>query len=83
MIRGGGRRRTREGSASITRTVGWAMKEFHCGEVVRGCPVVIRAEDEDGLFQKVSTHARDMHGMDEVPPEVVDVIRDKIVDIEV
>jgi predicted small metal-binding protein len=59
------------------------MKEFHCGELVPVCPVVIHAEDEDELFRKISTHARDAHGMDEVPPEVVDAIRRKIVDVEV
>jgi len=54
------------------------MKEFRCGELVPGCGAVFESESEDGLFQQIGAHARDEHGMDEVPPEVVDQIRARI-----
>jgi len=57
------------------------MKEFRCHDVVPGCSYVTRDEDEDELFEQISSHAREAHGMDEVPPEVADTIRLVIVDV--
>ncbi len=57
------------------------MKQFKCGEVVPGCKWVARGEGEEELWVEISSHARDTHGMDEVPPEVVDEIRDKIKEV--
>ncbi len=54
------------------------MKEFACGELVPGCDARFQSESEDRLFQQITAHARDEHGMDEVPPEVVDQIRARI-----
>ena len=56
------------------------MKEFRCGEVVPGCGTTFQGESEDEILGQVATHARDEHGMDEVPPEVVDTIRAAIVE---
>ena len=57
------------------------MKEFRCTDVVPGCPYVTRDEDEKELFEQISAHAREAHGMDEVPPEVADTIRSVIVEV--
>ena len=57
------------------------MKQFRCGDVVLGCKWVTRSDDEKQLFDEITTHARDVHGMDEVPPEVVDAIRGVITDV--
>jgi len=57
------------------------MKQFRCGDVVPGCQWVTRNDDEQQLFQEISVHARDEHGMDEVPPEVVDQIRGVITEV--
>jgi predicted small metal-binding protein len=57
------------------------MKQFRCGDVVLGCEWVARSEDEQELFKEIQSHARDAHGMDEVPPEVVDKIRDVITEV--
>jgi len=54
------------------------MKEFRCGEVVPGCATTFQAESEDEIFEQVAVHAREEHGMDEVPPEVANTIRAKI-----
>lgn len=56
------------------------MKEFKCGDVVPGCAATIRGQSEDEVLQQVGAHAREEHGMDSVPPEVVDTIRSKIVE---
>ena len=57
------------------------MKQFKCGDVVPGCQWVTRNEDENQLFAEISSHARDAHGMDEVPQEVVDQIQAVITDV--
>jgi len=57
------------------------MKQFKCGDVVPGCQWVTRNEDEHQLFDEIQSHARDAHGMHEVPPEVVDAIHAVITDV--
>ena len=59
------------------------MKQFKCGDVVPGCQWVTRSEDEKELFDAIHSHARDAHGMDEVPPEVVDAIHGVITEVDV
>jgi predicted small metal-binding protein len=56
------------------------VKQFKCGDVVPGCDWVAKSEDDPGLFAQIHSHARDVHGMDEVPPEVEDAIRARITD---
>ena len=46
--------------------------EFRGGELVRGCWATFRGESDDEIPQQVAAHARDEHGMDGIPPEVVD-----------
>jgi predicted small metal-binding protein len=57
------------------------MKQFRCGDVVLGCEWVTRSDDDNELFAEISSHARDAHGMDEVPPEVVDEIHGVITEV--
>jgi predicted small metal-binding protein len=57
------------------------VKQFYCGDVVPGCKWVTRRDGEEELFEEISSHAHDAHGMDEVPPEVMDMIRDKITEV--
>lgn len=37
-----------------------------CGDVVPGCATVLEADNEDELLGKVTTHARDDHGLTEI-----------------
>lgn len=57
------------------------MKEFACGQVVPGCDFKARAETEDDLMQQVAAHAREAHGMDDVPPEVAEQVKAGIRDV--
>ena len=57
------------------------MKQVRCGDVVPGCEWVTRNEDETELFAEIHSHARDTHGMDEVPPEVVAAIQSVITEV--
>jgi len=56
------------------------MKEFSCGAVVPGCVAVFKADSEDQILSQVARHAAEDHGMDSVPPEVVEAVRQNIVD---
>jgi predicted small metal-binding protein len=54
------------------------MKEFECRTIVPGCPTVFEGESESEILNQIGDHARDAHGINEVPPEVVDQIRANI-----
>jgi predicted small metal-binding protein len=56
------------------------MKEFRCGTLVPGCGAAFEGESEEEILERIASHARDEHGMDEVPPEIVDKIRASIVE---
>lgn len=56
------------------------MKGFVCGALVPGCDAAFEAESEEDLLVHITAHARDAHGMHEVPPEVMDTIRATITD---
>ena len=51
------------------------MKEFRCGTLVPGCWATFQGESEDEILRQVAAHAREEHGMDQVPPDKVDEIR--------
>ena len=50
------------------------MKQFACGAVVPGCAAMFTAEDEQEMLQQVALHAREEHGMDDVPPELAEQV---------
>jgi predicted small metal-binding protein len=57
------------------------VKQFVCNDVVPGCTFVTRREGDDELWVEIASHARDAHGMDEVPPEVAETIRGVITEV--
>jgi predicted small metal-binding protein len=57
------------------------MKQFNCGDVVPGCRWVGQNEVDEELWVEIAEHARQVHGMPEVPPEVADAIRNAITEI--
>ena len=54
------------------------MKEFSCGAVVPDCAATFTAPPEDETLAQVGVHAREVHGMTEVPPQVVEQVRAQI-----
>jgi predicted small metal-binding protein len=54
------------------------MKEFACGSVVPGCSAVFVGPTDDAILSQVARHAREDHGMTEVPDEVVLAVRRNI-----
>ena len=51
------------------------MKTFACGAVVPGCTATFTAETEEGILEQVARHAREEHGLAEVPKELVRQVR--------
>ncbi len=51
------------------------MKSFSCGEIVPDCPAVFTGEGYEDLLQQVADHARQVHGLLSVPPEVTAAVR--------
>ena len=45
-------------------------KRIACGDVVPGCAFEASAGNEQELLQKVTQHARDAHGVQDVTPEL-------------
>ena len=53
-------------------------KELHCGEIMEGCPEVIRGETEDEVLKTGAQHAREAHGIDKLDDETVRAVKAKI-----
>lgn len=50
------------------------MKTFACGAVVPGCAASVSADTEDEVLRQVERHAREDHGMAEVPDELLRLV---------
>ena len=57
------------------------MKEFMCGAIVPGCDARFEGATEEEILEQVAVHAREEHGMDEVPPDVADSVRAQITEV--
>ena len=51
------------------------MKQFACNVLVPGCEAQFEGESDEEILEHVAVHARDEHGMDEVPAQIEDQIR--------
>jgi predicted small metal-binding protein len=51
------------------------MKQFACGDIVPGCTEQYRLADEDAILAAVAHHAREAHGLDTIPEELVAQVR--------
>jgi predicted small metal-binding protein len=51
------------------------MKQFACGEIVPGCTEQYRLATEEEILAAVGRHARDAHGLDPVPDELLAQVR--------
>ena len=56
------------------------MKKFACANVVPGCEGVVSGDSDDDVLAAAAAHAASVHGMAEVPDEVVSAIRSGITD---
>ena len=45
-------------------------KTLNCNDVMPGCPTVIEGRDEDEVMTRAVEHARNDHGIEQIPPDV-------------
>jgi predicted small metal-binding protein len=57
------------------------MKQFACGDIVPGCTAKYQLATEEEILAAVAEHARDAHGIDAVPAEMVAEVRSRIQDV--
>jgi predicted small metal-binding protein len=50
-------------------------KVVHCRDVGFDCDGVVRAETEEAVLKAVAAHAKEVHQLETVPPEVVEKVR--------
>jgi predicted small metal-binding protein len=50
-------------------------KVVHCRDVGFDCDGAVRAETEEAVLEKVAEHAKTVHGLESVPPDVVDKVK--------
>jgi predicted small metal-binding protein len=55
-------------------------KVVRCRDVGMDCDFEARGESEREVLQKAAEHAKQTHGIDPIPPQIVDVVRSKIRD---
>jgi predicted small metal-binding protein len=72
-------RRALHAGAGRPKHVG--MKSFACGDVVPNCSARFRAETEDDLLRQVAQHAREDHGLTDLPEGLVSAVRARILDV--
>jgi predicted small metal-binding protein len=51
------------------------MKVVNCRDVGFDCEGVVRAETEQEVLEQVAAHAKAVHNIETVPPEVVEKVR--------
>ena len=56
------------------------MKQLRCGDLMPGCNAVIEGKDEAEVMQKGADHAKQAHGMSQIPPDVAQKVRGAIRD---
>ena len=55
-------------------------KELKCADVGFDCDAVVQADSEEEVMAQVATHAREVHGMDQIDDATVEKIRAQIHD---
>jgi predicted small metal-binding protein len=54
------------------------MKQFCCGDVVPGCKASFQGSTDDEILGAVAIHARQDHGLTDIPASLISQVRSKI-----
>jgi predicted small metal-binding protein len=54
------------------------MKQFACGDIVPGCTEQYQLPSEEAILAAVARHARDVHGLDDIPEDMIANVRARI-----
>lgn len=58
------------------------MKQFECGTLVPGCTWHTEAEEGAEVVRRAAEHLRQAHGEQQVRPEMVDRIKERVHDAD-
>jgi predicted small metal-binding protein len=50
-------------------------KELRCGDLIPGCKTVVEGKDEGEVMARAAEHAKNAHGLAEIPPELAGQVR--------
>ncbi|MFN2289655.1 MAG: DUF1059 domain-containing protein [Anaerolineae bacterium] len=50
-------------------------KVLHCRDLGFDCEAIVRAESEDEILAQAAEHARTVHNLNEISPELVESVR--------
>jgi predicted small metal-binding protein len=53
-------------------------KELKCGDLMPGCKAVVEGKDEAEVMAKAAEHAKTVHGLNEVTPDLANKVRSAI-----
>lgn len=53
-------------------------KKFSCGDVVNGCAWHTQANTDEELFKNIAEHAKNSHGITQIPDELLQKVKSKI-----
>jgi predicted small metal-binding protein len=56
------------------------MKKFECGSLVPGCAWHTEADNEAEIVRRAAEHLRNVHGESVIRPEMVERIKERIVE---
>jgi predicted small metal-binding protein len=56
------------------------MKKFECGSLVPGCAWHTEADNEAEVVRRAAEHLRNVHGESVIRPEMVERIKERIVE---
>ena len=51
------------------------MKAMRCGDLMKGCNFVARGATELEVMKKATEHAKAVHGMDKITPEMAQKVK--------
>ena len=58
--------------------LGEIVKQFSCGDVVPTCTRTFVAPTDEEILAAVAAHARADHGLTEIPPHLIEQVREHI-----
>jgi predicted small metal-binding protein len=53
-------------------------KELRCGDVIPGCSTIIEGKDDSEVMKKATEHAKAVHHMVTIPPDVANRVQKAI-----
>jgi len=55
-------------------------KTLHCADLMPGCDYVVKGDSEQDVLQQAAEHARTVHNISEITPELAAQVQSKIRD---